>query len=88
MNISFKWLKNYADIDLSAEQVATLLTDIGLEVEGFEKFNELFAFLVADSPAETSVFSAICSTVKPEISLSSRIRAATSRILKSIPVMV
>ena len=37
MNISFKWLKNYADIDLSAEQVATLLTDIGLEVEGFEK---------------------------------------------------
>ena len=37
MNISFKWLKNYADIDISAEQVATLLTDIGLEVEGFEK---------------------------------------------------
>ncbi len=37
MNISFKWLKNYADMDLSAEQVATLLTDIGLEVEGFEK---------------------------------------------------
>ncbi len=37
MNISFKWLKNYADFDLSAEQVATLLTDIGLEVEGFEK---------------------------------------------------
>ena len=37
MNISFKWLKNYADIDLSAEQVATVLTDIGLEVEGFEK---------------------------------------------------
>jgi phenylalanyl-tRNA synthetase beta chain len=37
MNISFKWLKNYADFDLSAEQVATVLTDIGLEVEGFEK---------------------------------------------------
>ena len=37
MNISFKWLKNYADFDLTAEQVATLLTDIGLEVEGFEK---------------------------------------------------
>ena len=37
MNISFKWLKNYADFDLTAEQVAILLTDIGLEVEGFEK---------------------------------------------------
>ena len=37
MNISFKWLKNYADIDLTAEQVAKVLTDIGLEVEGFEK---------------------------------------------------
>ena len=37
MNISFKWLKNYADIDHTAEQVAKVLTDIGLEVEGFEK---------------------------------------------------
>ncbi len=37
MNISFSWLKNYVDTSLTAEQVATLLTDIGLEVEGFEK---------------------------------------------------
>ena len=37
MNISFNWLKNYVDTDLSAEQVATILTDIGLEVEEFEK---------------------------------------------------
>lgn len=37
MNISYNWLKRYADFDLSAEQVATILTDIGLEVEGFEK---------------------------------------------------
>ena len=37
MNISYNWLKQYADTDLSAEQIATVLTDIGLEVEGFEK---------------------------------------------------
>ncbi|MGN0006976.1 MAG: phenylalanine--tRNA ligase subunit beta [Alistipes sp.] len=37
MNISFNWLKNYVDTDLSAEQIATILTDIGLEVEEFEK---------------------------------------------------
>lgn len=37
MNISFNWLKNYVDTDLSADEVATILTDIGLEVEEFEK---------------------------------------------------
>ena len=37
MNISFNWLKNYVDTNLSAEQIAEILTDIGLEVEGFEK---------------------------------------------------
>lgn len=37
MNISFNWLKNYVDLDLTAEQTAKVLTDIGLEVEGFEK---------------------------------------------------
>ena len=37
MNISYNWLKRYLDIDLPAEEVAKILTDIGLEVEGFEK---------------------------------------------------
>lgn len=37
MNISYNWLKRYIDIDLPAEKVAEILTDIGLEVEGFEK---------------------------------------------------
>ena len=37
MNISYNWLKQYADIRLSAEETAAVLTDIGLEVEGFEK---------------------------------------------------
>ena len=35
MEISFNWLKKYIDIDLSAEEVATILSDIGLEVEDF-----------------------------------------------------
>ena len=37
MNISYNWLTQYIDCDLTPEQVATVLTDIGLEVEGFEK---------------------------------------------------
>ena len=37
MNISYNWLKRYIDIDLPAERVAEILTDIGLEVEGLEK---------------------------------------------------
>ena len=36
MNISYNWLKRYVDTDLGAEEVARILTDIGLEVEGFE----------------------------------------------------
>ena len=41
MNISFNWLKNYVDTSLSAEEIATVLTDIGLEVEGFEKIETI-----------------------------------------------
>jgi len=37
MNISYNWLKRYVDTGLSAEETAAVLTDIGLEVEGFEK---------------------------------------------------
>lgn len=33
MKISYRWLKQYLDIDLPAEEVARLLTDCGLEVE-------------------------------------------------------
>jgi len=37
MNISYNWLKRYLSTDLTAEQMAAVLTDIGLEVEAFEK---------------------------------------------------
>ncbi len=37
MNISYNWLKRYLKTDLTAEETATVLTDIGLEVESFEK---------------------------------------------------
>lgn len=33
MNISYNWLKRYLKTDLSAEEMATILTDIGLELE-------------------------------------------------------
>ena len=36
MKISYSWLKNYLHLEFPAEEVATLLTNIGLEVEGIE----------------------------------------------------
>ena len=37
MLISYNWLKTYLDIDLTADEVAEILTNTGLEVEGVEK---------------------------------------------------
>ncbi len=41
MNISFNWLKQYVDTERSAEEIAKILTDIGLEVEGLEKIETI-----------------------------------------------
>jgi len=37
MKIAFNWLKNYVSTDLNVHEIAKLLTDTGLEVEGVEK---------------------------------------------------
>ena len=37
MKISYNWLKDYLNIDLTAEKAGEILTDIGLEVESIEK---------------------------------------------------
>ena len=37
MKISYNWLKQYVDTDLSAEEIGTILTETGLEVESVEK---------------------------------------------------
>ncbi|MET2984083.1 phenylalanine--tRNA ligase subunit beta [Aureibaculum conchae] len=37
MKISYSWLQQFLKIDLKAEKVGELLTDLGLEVEGIEK---------------------------------------------------
>jgi len=37
MKISYNWLRNYVDTDLSPERMSEILTDTGLEVEGVEK---------------------------------------------------
>ena len=37
MNISYKWLKEYVDFDMTAEEVAVALTSIGLEVGAVEE---------------------------------------------------
>lgn len=37
MNVSYKWLKEYVDFDMTPQQVADALTSIGLEVDGVEE---------------------------------------------------
>ena len=41
MNISFNWLKEFLNIDINIEEVSNILTDIGLEVEGIDDFQEV-----------------------------------------------
>jgi phenylalanyl-tRNA synthetase beta chain len=39
MKVSYNWLKDYVDTRLSAKEVARVLTNTGLEVEGMEEFS-------------------------------------------------
>ena len=41
MNISYNWLKRYLKADLEAERMAEILTELGLEVEEFEKIETI-----------------------------------------------
>ena len=41
MNISYKWLKEYVDFDLSPEALAELLTSIGLETGSVERVESI-----------------------------------------------
>lgn len=41
MNISYKWLKEYVDFDMSAEEVGKALTSVGLEVEAVEEVQSI-----------------------------------------------
>ena len=41
MKISLNWLKSYIDTSLKAEEIANILTHIGLEVEGMEQIESI-----------------------------------------------
>ncbi len=41
MKISYNWLKQFIEIDWNADKTATLLTDLGLEVEGVSDFESV-----------------------------------------------
>ncbi len=41
MKISYNWLKDYLNFDLTPVRVGELLTDTGLEVEGIEEFDQV-----------------------------------------------
>ena len=38
MNISYNWLKQFLKLKDSAEEIASTLTELGLEVEGITDF--------------------------------------------------
>jgi phenylalanyl-tRNA synthetase beta chain len=41
MKISYNWLKSYIEIDENPEKIASVLTQLGLEVSGIEKFSSI-----------------------------------------------
>ena len=41
MNISYKWLKEYVDFNMTADEVAAALTSIGLEVDGVKEVQSI-----------------------------------------------
>ncbi len=41
MKVSYSWLKEYLDVDLPVTEVAEILTDTGLEVEGIEEIESI-----------------------------------------------
>lgn len=41
MNISLNWLKEYLSTDLNVEEICSILTSIGLEVGGYEKYESI-----------------------------------------------
>ena len=44
MNISYNWLKDLVEIDLSPQELAQKLTSVGLAVEGIHEFEDDFVF--------------------------------------------
>lgn len=44
MNISYNWLKDLVDVNLSPQQLATKLTNVGLAVEGIHEAGDDFVF--------------------------------------------
>ena len=41
MKISYNWLKDYVNTDLTPEETGAILTGLGLEVEGMEKWESV-----------------------------------------------
>lgn len=41
MKISYNWLKQYIDFEIAPEELSSILTDIGLEVEGMSTFQSV-----------------------------------------------
>ena len=41
MKLSYNWLKDYLECDLTPQQIADAMTDIGIEVDGVDEQEEI-----------------------------------------------
>ena len=41
MKISYNWLKQYINLKLEPEKISELLTNLGLEVEGVQRYSSI-----------------------------------------------
>ena len=53
MKISYNWLQEFIDLDLSPEELADKLTLIGLEVEEIEEFGSTLEGVIVGEVLET-----------------------------------
>ena len=65
MKISLNWLKAYIKTNLNAEQISRTLTQIGLEVEGFEKAESIRGGLAGLVVGEVLVFYLMLNQMDP-----------------------
>ena len=81
MNISYKWLKEYVDFDLTPQQVCDALTSTGLEVDALEEVQSIKGglkglyvgkVLTCDRKSSWPTWAACCMTAIKSLSSRSR----------------
>ena len=65
MKISNNWLKDYIKTDLALEKTGAFLTDIGLEVEGIEKYRNTTTMAIAPTTSSSAILGQVSAGIEP-----------------------